>query len=339
MNQSNPKRVAIVGAGLSGLVAARLLVEHGHSVRVFDKARGVGGRIATRRLESWGERGRHISIDHGAQYFTARDPEFVAVVRDWVESGIVAEWNGRIGVAHRGALTDSDSGVVRWVGIPSMTAIPKRLAEGLDIALETRIDHVLHGSDGWSLIDDHDRRHTGFDVLLLSAPPQQSTALLRNVDGASEIREQIGKARLDPCWALALVFDEPLSIGYDGLFIHDSPLSWVARNNSKPGRSERETWVIHAATPWSTGNVDIPAETAIAELTREFWLALGLPPQPVASAMAHRWLFASPSATLATRFVFEPDLGLGVCGDWCGGPRVEGAYLSGLALGRAVLEG
>jgi len=93
-------RVAVIGAGIAGLTAARTLREQGYDVLVVDKARSVGGRTAVRRHHPF-------EFDHGAQYFTVRDERFARQVRAWQAAGLVAIWSGRIGSLERGTWRDS----------------------------------------------------------------------------------------------------------------------------------------------------------------------------------------------------------------------------------------
>ena len=83
---------------MSGLVCARTLLDHGFKVSVFEKGRGPGGRMSTRRTED------ELQFDHGAQYFTVRDRLFRRYVESWQHDGIVAPWRGRIVVLSEGYL-------------------------------------------------------------------------------------------------------------------------------------------------------------------------------------------------------------------------------------------
>ncbi|NJK90039.1 MAG: FAD-dependent oxidoreductase [Myxococcales bacterium] len=140
-------KVAIVGGGIAGLTAARRLVDAGLDCRVFDRGRSVGGRASTRRADDGG-----LQFDHGAQYFTARDPRFVAQVEAWRSRGVIETWNGRFGVANNGTLEPKEENPVRYVGVPSMDTIARDLADGLSIESEVRIARMQQrgGADGGS---------------------------------------------------------------------------------------------------------------------------------------------------------------------------------------------
>ncbi len=123
--------ILIVGAGMSGLLAATDLQASGFHSIVVDKGRGVGGRLASRRIGS-------ATFDHGAQFITARTPRFAALLNEWQELGLVTEWC-------RGTNTEH----IYWRGIPSMTAIPKHLAKSLNVRLEMKMSALKQESSRW----------------------------------------------------------------------------------------------------------------------------------------------------------------------------------------------
>lgn len=325
-----PQTVAIVGAGIAGLCCARELQSAGLSVVVFDKSRGVGGRVATRR----GDEG--AVFDHGAQYFTVKDSRFQQQVDEWLSAGTVARWPARIGTLRGGNWMPAETDTSRYVGVPAMTTIAKHIASDLEIHFQTPIQSISNVNSRWQLVSDHERIFGPFDAILSTAPAPQSKSIL------GEYAKQfagIERVEISPCWALMLILAEPLAVPMDGAFVEDSPLSWIARNSSKPGRARvPECWVLHAGPAWSQAHLEEAAESVADKLLAEFWSALGTEAVPHLAAHAHRWRYALPTETLAERCLYNCELQLGVGGDWCGGPRVEGAYLSGLSLAETVLD-
>ena len=134
-----------------------------------------------------------------------------------------------------------------------------------------------------------------------------------------------------------LAFEVRLELLWNAAFVDDSPLRWIARNSSKPGRPTKpDCWVLHASPSWSTQHLEDSPEQVTRELIASFWDAIKISPQTVSLATAHRWRFALPTERMKQPCLFHEELQLGVCGDWWGGPRVEGAYLGGLAMAEAV---
>jgi predicted NAD/FAD-dependent oxidoreductase len=143
---------------------------------------------------------------------------------------------------------------------------------------------------------------------------------------------------MTPCWAIMTAFAEPLELGFDGAFIHDSPLTWVARNGSKPGRPSTETWVLHASPEWSREHLETSGDGAASRLLAAFREAVGRDLAPPVHIVGHRWRFALPVNPLAEPCLVDAARSVAVCGDWAGGPRVEGAFLSGCAAAEHLLE-
>ncbi len=326
--------VAVIGAGISGLACARILADHGFTVRVFDKGRGVGGRMSTRRAPG----GRQF--DHGAQYFTARDERFRRYVMAWRERGVVAEWEGRIATVAPGRLIEPPerkNETQRFVGVPGMSAVCRHLASDINVETGVRVTGLESAAEGWRLAAEDGRDRGRWDAVVVAIPAQQAAVLLA---GHSHLSQTAGTAVAAPCWVVMVQYEEPLNTGFDAAFVHDSPLSWVARNSSKPGRvGEGDSWVLHAGPEWSREYLEETPEIAAGRLMAAFAELVGPRGAEPAYVNAHRWRYALPEDPLADRCLWDGRIFAGACGDWCGGPRVEGAFLSGAAMaGRLMAE-
>lgn len=323
----NATEIAIVGAGVAGLTAARAVREAGKSVVVFDKGRGVGGRVSTRRTED----GLHF--DHGAQFFSAREPEFVSQVERWVAEGVAAEWDARLVDVQNGKSKPKTDQPRRFVGTPGMNALAKALATHTDVRCSARVSQITGKPGAWTLWDDAGASLGDFSRIAVTAPAPQAAELLKPL--APPLAQRLASVEIAPCWAVMAAFDRSLELDFDGAFVHESALSWAARNISKPGRDAPEAWVLHGAPDWSTEHLELAPDQAAAALFAEFCSALRVAAQP-AYLRAHRWRYALPTKLLDERCLVDAERGLAVGGDWCAGPRVEGAYLSGLALAKAL---
>jgi predicted NAD/FAD-dependent oxidoreductase len=173
------------------------------------------------------------------------------------------------------------------------------------------------------------------DVVLVAVPPAQAAPLLA---AAPRLLERASAAALRPCWAVLLGFESAVPVEFDAAFLKLGPLSWVARNSSKPGREGGEAWVLHASMPWSEENLECdPAE--VERLLRAEFVSrcIGSQPPALSHADAHRWRYARPDPGIEAPCLFDDGLRIGVAGDWCGSNRIEGAFLSGVALAGRVL--
>ncbi|GGD11506.1 FAD-dependent oxidoreductase [Halopseudomonas salina] len=313
-------KIAIIGAGMAGLSAASALTEAGHSVVLFDKSRGSGGRMSTKRTESG-------DLDMGAQYFTARDHHFRNALQTWIANGWVAEWTPRLFLRNEDKLSEAPDDQQRYVGFPRMTSLSRGLLEGLELVSQTRIDSLEQDSDNrWELKDDNGTVHGPFDRVVVATPAPQAVPLLA---AAGHLEQAASQVAMQPGWTLALAFAEPLDTAVEACFVRVGALDWISRNSSKPGRQGLDTWVLQSNPRWAMGNLETDKTEIKRHLLGEFADVLGIDvPQPVFEH-AHRWLYARSEGACNWGALAAPEKGLYVCGDWCLGGRLENAWLSG----------
>lgn len=328
-------RVAIVGAGISGIICARML-DVKSDVQIFEKSSRAGGRMATRKTPDG------LYFDHGAQYFTARGRLFRNHLESWIQSGVASLWPSQICSLTNGVVQWKEQATDRYVGVPGMNAICGELASGVKIEFKTRVVPPTYQHGRW-LLNDVDLRPLGqFDYFLTSAPARQSSELMA---GSPNLQRIAGAVKMNGCWAAMVAFDEPLDLPFDGAFVQDSALSWIARDDSKPERatqgkhlSTTELWVLHASPEWSEQHIDVDPGWAKKKLLAAFWQATAVREKTPSSVTIHQWRFAIPPRPLDQRSLFDAERKIGACGDWCGGPRVEGAFLSGVSMAERVLS-
>jgi len=325
-------RVAIIGAGMTGASAAQALAREGATVTVFDKGRGPGGRCATRRQDVY-------SFDHGAQYFTARDPRFRKQVATWAKSGVAAHWRPRIGELSDGKFKPTQRNDL-WVGTPGMNELSRAMLDGIDLRFQTQVGAIEQAADGWVIIDASSPRHIGFDQLLISVPATQVGALTGVLYPEASVAAR--NANMLPCWTLMLAFNKSIELPFDAAKVTGNrPISWLARNSTKPGRSDNATdcWVVQADHDWSREHVELTPKVATEELLgdfsrvcRECSVALTGPTH----AAAHRWRYGLATPDNTQPCMVDGNMGLAVAGDWLSGGRIENAWLSGLAAAEAL---
>jgi photolyase PhrII len=333
---STVPRVAIVGAGIAGLLAARTLRDHLIEVDIFDRSPRVGGRTASRVVDEG------IQFDHGAQYFTARDHRFQKMTQSWLHEGVVAPWTAPIVQLHAGKIVADKSNTPRFVGQPSMRAIATHLAADLCVRGGHRVTSIQRSDRQWWLTSESSgqtaarREHGPYEIVVLAAPPNQAAAL---VPEDQPIRKIALDVPMRPCWAVLLSMASPIDVPYGGAFVDQSPLSWIAFDSSKPLRPcNGQSWVLHSNADWSQQHIDDAPEAIASQLTDAFAEAIGRPLPAIAQVAVHRWRAAIPPKPLPQRYLWDLDAGIAMIGDWCGGPRVEGAALSGISLAGAILR-
>ncbi len=330
MKSANEYDLVVVGAGMAGLAAATQASAVGQCVRVLEKSSGPGGRMATRNKQDgcW---------DHGAQYFTARSPQFHAQVQQWLDAGSVAPWREPIAVWDGEQLSVSRSRE-RYVGVPQMKSPLVDMASGLDVAYHTQVTQITRAAAGW-IIETNEAQWQA-SKLILALPAPQSQALL-GVGGAAHTLA--ASAIMEPCWALMLEVERSLYLPFAAAFVNDGLLGWVAHNNCKPERASGDHFVLHATPEWSRAHLEESSDWVQAAMLREFnrLLTHWLPGQAlplIQPRYLHRWRFARAAGQDAAIVAAWPEQGLALAGDWLADGRIEGAYCSGVAAANALLN-
>ncbi|MCJ2040049.1 NAD(P)-binding protein [Methylobacterium sp. J-059] len=303
--------VAILGAGMAGGAAAQRLAQAGLAVRIFDKGRGIGGRMATRRTGT-GQR-----FDHGAQFFRAKGDAFRAQCATWIASGVAAPW-GEDG---------------RTVGLPGMPAPVRALLDGFPVSLETTIIRIARSEAGWMLTDADGVASGPFAAVGLTFPAPQVVALIA---ASGLVLPGPERATYAPCWSLLLDLDEHPGFSKAHLAFADGPIALIVREETKPGRAAGHALVAHAAPDWSRTHLEDPREAVRAALIGALEARLGRAVRP-AYAAVHRWRYAMVETALGEPCLYDPAQRLGAAGDWCLGPRIEAAFDSGRALGERIV--
>ena len=322
MSADIPPDITVIGAGLAGLACARVLADAGMAVQVLDKGRGIGGRMATRRVAL---EGAALRFDHGAQYVTARDPGFAALLADAASAGAAAVW-------------DDTGPRPRYTGVPGMSALPRHLGAGLAVAQGTTVTALRPGPGGWALQTSAGAMTTPRLVLAIPAP--QAAALL---GGDHALSGALGAVEMAPCLTLMAAFPAGAApdMGPDTQFEADAdhPLAWIARDSSKPGRAAAGItgWVAQAGPEWSAQHLDADFARITARMLPLLAARLGLDPAEALHASAHRWRYARVARPLGAPFLAEAQAGLWLGGDWCLAARAEAAWQSGQAMAADIL--
>lgn len=321
-------RIAVIGAGIGGVCLARELARQ-HDVTVFEKGRGLGGRMATRYAGQF-------AIDHGAQYFTIRDPRFAAILAPLLGDGTVAPWPGPIVSIEDGTITAMAAPRdLHHVGVPNMNSVAKALAIGLDTRPGIEIATLAQRTPaGWHLTDTEGGDHGLFDWVVSTTTAHQTMALFADnapLDGP------LTTTRMAPCYALMLGFEQPLNLPWVAARLSASAIDWIGVNSSKPGRDPAgTTLVVHSTSDWAAAHLG----EDIGELGRLLGHALraatGINPDMAAYTATHRWASARRLSQPDSPPYLDSTRRLAATGDWTTGSRIEDTALSALHLAAII---
>ena len=320
------KSCAIVGAGLSGLVAARTLEDAGIRVTVLEKEAKVGGRMRTDLLDGG-------VFDHGAQFFTVRDARFDEMVQAWVSAGVAEIWTR--GFADASGEKHEDR-YPRYKGTNGMTTVAEHLARGLDVRTGSEVTRISADPQSWEVTTGESTYLADALVITVPAPPALALVDWSGVHLPNQARRVLEGISYDPCIAVMARLDGPGSVPEPGgVQIGGDPLFWVA-DNRKKGISNVPAVTLHAGPEFSREHAQTDDATVARLLLEEAkdYIETG-----VKATAVYRWLHSMPLDIHEERFVFvEGPPPLIFCGDVYAGPKVEGAVLSGLAAAEKLLS-
>ena len=308
----NDGTIGIVGAGVAGLSAARLLQRTGRKVVVLDKGRAPGGRLAT-RVSRDGHR-----FDHGAQYIGAKSPGFASVLKGALSTKAIAEW-------------EPHPGIERFVGTPSMVDFAGHLARAAKVIQGVEVTKVRQDAKGWMVATSDGEM--SFETLVLTCPAPQAASLLADQPAFA------ATAAVDmiPCLTIMAAFEDGPVPGFASLRDPDAALSWVAFDSDKPGRAPGHRYVGQASEGFSRLNLEAEKPAIADMLLPDLCEAIGRSAKEVTYLAGHRWRYARVSTPLGLPFLADDARSLFVGGDWCLGARVESAWESGVAIAEAII--
>ena len=330
--------VLVIGAGLSGLACARAMQTAGWAVTLVDKGRGVGGRLATRRLGA-------AAFDTGAQFFTVRDPVFAAAVREWESAGVVARWGEGFPLMAGGSGFD---GHPRYRAVGGMNQLAKHLAQGLDVRDQRTVTGLMADGARWRVtVQPGDLAQAGAqpsglaetmlaDAVVLTAPVPQAIALLESSD--LPVDPVLREVRYDPCFCLLV--DLPGAAGAvlpapGGVRVMDDPtINWLCSQRAKGLREVGDGLIVHARGGWSAERYARDDAAVLAELVpaaRAVWERAGVV-AAVGEIQLKRWRYSLPTVCVGAACMrVQTAVPLVLAGDAFGErPRMEGAWLSGV---------
>ncbi len=316
--------VAIIGAGFSGITLAKILEKH-CEVTVFEKSRGVGGRMATRYADPF-------QFDHGAQYFTAASENFREFLIPFIEKGVISPWARKhISIP---SFVEKSYKQPCYVAAPKMTQLARDISGALNVKTQTEITNIIKNGSGWSLESAGIILDEVYDWVIMTAPAPQCAKLMPPVFSH---HQKLLVIKMTGCYSLMMGFDEPLELDWDSCSVENSPIGWMAVNSSKPLRPGGYSFIAQSTNEWAEThmNDDIPsAQLFLLNEVRSLLPHVDINPTHVDT---HRWRYAATAQSAGQSYLMDEEARLAVCGDWCLEGKVESAFISGYDLGHKIL--
>ena len=323
-------KIAVIGAGLAGLVVARRLQTLA-DVTIFEKSRGAGGRIATRYAGDF-------EFDHGAQFFTARSEAFQTFLQPLIDDGEVAEWHAEFAEFDRGSMTTLrawDDDFPHYVGAPRMNCMGKALSADLNIAFETTISAIARSGDGWTLSDDAGMQSGPFDWLVVTSPAAQAAALAK---AFPDLVAYCSERSMLGCFSLMLGFLKPIDLQWQAALVRNADISWISVNSSKPARKRPFTLIVHSTNAWADAHIDDDIDFVMEHMLDEASLVTGKELRRAKHRQVHRWRYANIARQAGPACFLDENNKLAACGDWCVRGRIEAAFTSARDLAGSLVE-
>ena len=314
----------MVGAGISGSVCAWRLAKNGHEVTLVEKGRGVGGRMATRRMEG-------ARIDHGAQFFTVRDPRMKKLLSLWQDENAVVSWYD-----HIPGRPDIPTGQ-RYRGSEGMTSPAKVLAKEFKVGTSFFLQRIQRKDNTWTLHEKNDSQRTlEADHLVITIPSVQLLELFQRSDYEldDDSMNRLRSIRHTRCLAVLGIMNRSSSLKYPGTLTHPVPeIDWISDNQVK-GISQEPSCTIHASDEYSQKFWDAPDSERVPPLLSVAQEYLQV---KITSWSSHRWGFAKPVVTFGSTHWHSQERGITLAGDGFGGERIEKAAMSGWDAADAII--
>jgi renalase len=326
------KKIAIIGSGLSAMTLAYYLKDKAE-LTIFEKARGVGGRMATRRAEPF-------FFDHGAQFFSIKTAEFKKFISSYIEKGVVKEWHARFVEFDNIDIVSKrlwNSNNPHYVAVPGMSELIKSLSVDLDlnIKINTKINKIISYKTKWNLEDDNNEIYQEFDWVISTAPAEQTVSLMPNI---CNFLDKITLIKMQACFSLMLGMSSELSLDFDAALIRNADISWVSVNNTKPGRNNRYCLLVNSTNKWAEKHIDQDKKYILDYLIAETAKIIKFDPNLIEHQDVHAWRYANASKRYGEEYFLDENTRLASCGDWCIQGRVESAFTSAFRLSDALLK-
>ena len=323
------KHIAVIGAGLSGITIASIIKEK-FKVEVFEKSRGVGGRMSTRKELPF-------IFDHGAQFFKIESNDFKNFVAELIAQQIISPWKLKLAYFEGDNLKKIKMIQKKhkfYVGVPSMDSIVKYMSKDLCVNLNTKIERIIKQGDKWYIYDQNKKRHGHYDWIIISLPAEQSLELIAKTICFHSL---IKKIKMVGCISLMVGLNKSLNLDYDAALIKNKDIAWLALNNSKPHRKKNTCLLINSSYEYAKKNSNSSKIKVQKHLLNETRNLINSNLSDAELLKVHQWKYVEAKNHPAEDYFIDRDQKIGVCGDWFINSRVEGAFLSAKKLSNEIL--
>ena len=322
-------KVAIIGAGLSGLLIANILQKKAEVV-VFDKALKVGGRMACRNFSGY-------CFDYGAQFFTAKSQLFQDFLKPYLEKNIIKIWHSRFVEFDENTIVNKwgwDNKYPHYIGNQGIDSLPKSLAENKQIYLNTRVTNIIKQDNKW-IIYANETIYKDFDWVVITAPAEQSLDL---VPDCFEYKKELDNIKMTSCFSLLLGFKQPLDIDFEAALVRNKNISWISKNSSKFDDAGNFSLLVHSTNKWATKNFDKDKNEIIDFLIKETSSLINQDLYSADLQSLFKWKYANISKQKNRKTLVDYRNNIAVSGDWCFQGRIESAFLSAVSVANHIAD-
>ena len=324
------KNIAIIGSGLSGITIASELKKK-FNVEIFEKSRGVGGRMSTRKELPF-------IFDHGAQFFKITTTDFMNFVSELLSERVILPWKFKL--AHFEGVKLTKINIIQnkdnfFVGVPNMDSIVKYLSKKIDVIINTKIEKIIKKKNDWFLYDQNNKSYGKYDWVILTLPAEQSKELITKKISFFPLLKKI---KMKSCFSLMVGMNEPLNLNYNAAVIKDTDIAWLAENNSKPSRPKKYCLLINSSYDYGAKNINSSKTKIITHLldTTSKLINRNIPKSAIVKL--HQWRYVEAENYPNDNYFIDPKNKIGVCGDWFINSRVEGAFISASKLSEELVK-
>ena len=322
-------RIAVIGAGISGLTVARHLSD-AFNITVFEKSNRSGGRVTSKLING-------ADFDYGAQFFTVKTPEFQHLVSEMQSQGVIACWHGHFvefDGTTRCSERDWDDSFPHYVGTPNMAAISEWMAKPLDVRYHTNVSKLNKSTHGWKLVRNNQELGE-FERVILTMPPKQALDLL---PAEHQFHQPLRQLKMQSCFALRVVLKHDIDLGFSAALIRNNDISWISKNSSKPNRTGSPSIIVQATNNWSDEHLDDALEDVKRHMLECLLSITPLSIDDIAHSDIKKWVHANTPKQADEEYLLDTDTQLAVCGDALIHGRIESAFTSAHKLAQRLLH-